>query len=87
MPVCFLFVSLLFILIIIFPADSTLMFQVHLLKLDRPSMMIEVEKFLHFAIWPIGILSILYYLYRKINAASVKEQERRPDKRTGKKKR
>ena len=71
----------------LFIAEATLIFQVQLLSIERASMMDQVDKFLQFAIWPIGVLSLLYYLYRKLNAALMKEQERKPDKKLGKKKR
>jgi len=66
-------------------ADSTLLFQVHLAALERPSAFQRVEKFMHFAIYPAGVLLFLYYLYKKI--IDLDEQERKADKRMNKKKR
>ena len=67
-------------------ADSMLLFQVQLVGFERQTTYSQLEKFLHFAIWPASVLSLLYYLYRKIVSSSEAE-ERKNDRRMNKKRR
>ncbi|XP_057309974.1 uncharacterized protein LOC130647975 [Hydractinia symbiolongicarpus] len=71
----------------VIPPDSTLLFQVHLMNLERPSVVNQLQHFLQFAIWPFGLLCLVYYLYRKLSTAIAKDNERKPEKRSGKKRR
>jgi len=71
----------------VIPPESTLLFHVHLLTLERQTISGQITKFLQFAIWPIGIIILLHYLYCKITTAIEEESQRKPDKRLGKKRR
>jgi len=71
----------------VIPPDSTLLFHVHLLTLERQTVTGQITKFFQFAMWPIGIFILLHYLYCKISTAIEEESQRKPDKRLGKKRR
>ena len=71
----------------VIPPDSTLLFHVNLLTLERQTISGQITKFFQFAIWPIGIIFLLHYLYCKISNAIEEESQRKPDKRLGKKRR
>ena len=56
-----------------------------MVTLERQTLYSQLEKFLFFAIWPAGVLALLYYLYRKISSSEA--EERKYDRRSNKKKR
>ena len=58
-----------------FLAASTLLFQVHLVGLERPSITNQAITFIHFAVWPIGLFGIVYYLYKKISDAAKEDRK------------
>ena len=66
-------------------ANSVLIFTVHLVGLQKKSVMSKIRGLSVFAVWPLCILSLLYYLYRKTK--NTPEGERRLEKKSGKKKR
>jgi len=67
------------------PPNSMLYFQIHLINLERPSVINQLQNVLNFSVWPLGLLLIVYYLYNKINTAIAKELERKPDRKSKKK--
>ena len=69
-------------------ADSTLFFQVQLIDLERLSLFNRIYPILQFAVWPLGLFAVVWYMYNKINAAIQKEErERKPDRKSSRKKR
>lgn len=62
-----------------------LYFQIHLINLERPSVINQLQNVLNFSVWPLGLFLIVYYLYNKINTAIAKELERKPDRKSKKK--
>jgi len=69
----------------VIPPNSVLIFTVHLVGLQKKSVMSKIRGLSGFAVWPLCIFSLLYYLYRKTKNTS--EGERRVEKKSGKKKR
>lgn len=69
-------------------ADSTLLFQVQLINLERLSLFNRIHPILQFAVWPLGLFAVVWYMYNKINTAIQKEErERKPDRKSSRKKR
>eukprot|EP00794_Sanderia_malayensis_P011898 gene11900-13132_t len=69
----------------VIPPDSTLIFTVHLVGLEKKSIWSKLNGLSSFAIYPVCILVVLYHLYKKV--ATSTDGERKSDKRAGKKRR
>ena len=65
--------------------DATLIFTVHLVGLDKKSIVGRLKGLSTLLLWPLCILAVLYYLYRK--AKNNPESDKRLDRKSGKKKR
>lgn len=69
----------------VIPAEATLIFTVHLVGLGKKSVWSKLKGVSSFAAWPLCILVLIYYLYKK--TVSARDGERKSEKRTGKKRR